>query len=100
MCSVTLALRSDAPYVAQEIRALKPEAQLLITDWLHDHCRTSLEEMLNSNKSFVSEPAGRDLEMITDTLIRTDNTQAKIHLLYIDVLIAKGECWLHSLNFF
>ncbi|KAM5141506.1 tetratricopeptide repeat protein 34 [Mantella aurantiaca] len=89
VCSVTLALRSDAAYVAREIRALKPEAQFLITDWLHDHCRTSLEEMLNASKSFQGDPAGRDLELIAAVLADIENAQAKIHLLYIDILIAK-----------
>ncbi|XP_018407793.1 PREDICTED: tetratricopeptide repeat protein 34 [Nanorana parkeri] len=87
---VTLALRSDAAYVAREMCALKPEAQLLITDWLHDHCRTSLEETLNADKSFQDDPAGRDLELITTALIHMEDAQAKSHLLYIDMLIAKG----------
>ncbi|XP_077314344.1 tetratricopeptide repeat protein 34 [Lithobates pipiens] len=89
VCSVTLALRSDAAYVGREIGALKPEARFLITDWLHDHCRTSLEEMLNANKSFQSDPASRDLELIAATLVDTENAQAKTHLLYVDVLIVK-----------
>ncbi|XP_072282630.1 tetratricopeptide repeat protein 34 [Pyxicephalus adspersus] len=89
VCSAVLALRSDAAYVAQEIRALKHEAQILITDWLHDHCRSSIEEMLNANRSFQNDPACRDLELIAATLVKTDTVQAKIHLLYIDILIAK-----------
>ncbi|KAM9298824.1 tetratricopeptide repeat protein 34 [Gastrophryne carolinensis] len=88
VCDIVVALRSDAAYVVQEIRSLKPEARLLITNWLYDHCRTSLEELFNINKNFQSDPLARDLERTAVTLVEIDSNQARIRILYTDILIA------------
>ncbi|CAI9579723.1 unnamed protein product [Staurois parvus] len=87
--SVTLALRSDAAYVAREIQSLQPEARSRIIDWLHDHCRSSLIDMFDADRNFQSELEIHDLELIAATLVDMENAQEKIHLLRIDVLIAK-----------
>ncbi|XP_068094949.1 tetratricopeptide repeat protein 34 [Hyperolius riggenbachi] len=91
VCDIVLALRSDAAYSVQEIRSLTPEARLLLTDWLHDHCRTALEELLEANKNSPPDPAPSDLELIAANLLDIDDTQAKIHILYTDVLITKDK---------
>ncbi|XP_075047484.1 tetratricopeptide repeat protein 34 [Mixophyes fleayi] len=89
VCDIVLAIRTGKSYVVQEIRALKPKAQLLITDWLCDHGRTSLAELLSANKTFQIDPLFMDLEIIAESLVEIDDTQAKIHIFYTDILIAK-----------
>ncbi|XP_075695509.1 tetratricopeptide repeat protein 34 [Rhinoderma darwinii] len=89
VCDTVLALRADAGYVVQEIRSLKSEAQLLVVDWLHDHCRTGLAQLLSASRSLQSDPLFKDLEIIAESLCEIDKMQGKIHILYTDILIAK-----------
>ncbi|KAM4650418.1 tetratricopeptide repeat protein 34 [Discoglossus pictus] len=86
---ITLAVNADACYVIQEIQNLKPEAQLLINEWLHNHCRTLLMELLNANKNVQTDPAFNDLEAIGQSLIIIDKKNANFHILYTDILITK-----------
>ncbi|XP_044134282.1 tetratricopeptide repeat protein 34 [Bufo gargarizans] len=89
VCDMVLAFRADAGYVVQEIRSLKPEAQLQVVNWLQEHSRTGLTQLLNANKSLKSDPVFKDLEIITESLCKIDKMQGKIHLLCTDILIAK-----------
>ncbi|XP_063797859.1 tetratricopeptide repeat protein 34 [Pseudophryne corroboree] len=89
MCDIMLAIRTDSSYAVQEIRSLKPEAQLLVTNWLYDYCRTSLTQLLSANKTFQSDPTFKELELFAECLIEIDDTQAKVHIFYTDILIAK-----------
>ncbi|KAM4702637.1 tetratricopeptide repeat protein 34 [Rhinophrynus dorsalis] len=86
---ITLAVKADPSYVTRDIQSLKPETQLLITEWLHDHCRTKLAELLTANKKLQSDPTFSVLELIAETLIKIDNKKANVHTLYTDMLIAK-----------
>ncbi|XP_075136032.1 tetratricopeptide repeat protein 34 [Leptodactylus fuscus] len=89
VCDLVLALRADAGYVVQEIHSLKSEAQLQVVNWLHDHCRTGLAQLLSANKNLQSDPIFKDLDMIAESLCKIDKMQGKIHILYTDILIAK-----------
>ncbi|XP_066463484.1 tetratricopeptide repeat protein 34 [Eleutherodactylus coqui] len=89
VCDLVLALRSDASYVIHEIHSLKSESQLQVMDWLHDHCRTGLAQLLSANECLQSDPLLKDLEIITKCLCEIDKMERKIHLLYTDLLIAK-----------
>ncbi|MEE6483791.1 hypothetical protein FKM82_013657 [Ascaphus truei] len=86
---ITLATKVDASYVIQEIHCLKPEAQLLITEWLHNHCRALLTELLTGNKNLQSDPTFHDVEIVGESLIEIDNKKANFNILYTDILIAK-----------
>ncbi|XP_053308653.1 tetratricopeptide repeat protein 34 [Spea bombifrons] len=93
-----LAVKVDTSYVIREAQTLKPEAQLLVTEWLHDHCRTSLAELLTVNAELLSDPAFGDLEKISQCLTEIDNTNANVHILYTDILIGKEkyeEAFMH-----
>ncbi|KAG8434194.1 hypothetical protein GDO86_012534 [Hymenochirus boettgeri] len=87
---IRLAIKADVSYAIQEIHALKPEAQLLITEWLYNHCRTALTELLTAINNLQSDPDFSELEIIAKALINVDK-KANSHILYIDILIAKEE---------
>ncbi|XP_069803666.1 tetratricopeptide repeat protein 34 [Dendropsophus ebraccatus] len=89
MCDMVLALRADAAYVVQEIRALNSETRLQVVDWLHDYCRNGLAQLLSASRSPHSDPLFKDLEIIAESLWSIDKMQGKIHVLYTDILIAK-----------
>ncbi|KAG8568545.1 hypothetical protein GDO81_014058 [Engystomops pustulosus] len=89
VCDLVLAFRVHAGYVVHEIHILQSETQLQVVNWLHDHCRTGLTQLLSANKSLQSDPLFKDLEIITESLCKIGKMQGKIQTLYTDILIAK-----------
>ncbi|XP_053864865.1 tetratricopeptide repeat protein 34 [Malaclemys terrapin pileata] len=86
---LTSALKEDAAVVIPEILSLKHEAQVLITQWLLDHCRTVLTELV-ANKDLPKEETLKDLIVIGGSLIKINSKEARCHILYTDILIAGG----------
>uniref|UniRef100_A0A8C5PFW7 Tetratricopeptide repeat protein 34 n=1 Tax=Leptobrachium leishanense TaxID=445787 RepID=A0A8C5PFW7_9ANUR len=93
-----LALKVDSSYVTAEIRSLKPETQLLVGEWLHDHCWNLLADLLKENVEHESEVLFNDLEKMAQSLTDIDKTNASFHILYTDILIGKEkyeEAFMH-----
>ncbi|OCT72844.1 tetratricopeptide repeat protein 34-like isoform X1 [Xenopus laevis] len=86
---ICLAIKADASYAIREIHSLNPEAQLVITEWLYNHCRTLLAELLTANNNLPSDPTFSELEVLAEALIKNENKTAHFYLLYTDILIAK-----------
>ncbi|NXW65022.1 TTC34 protein, partial [Eurystomus gularis] len=82
------ALKVEAGAVIPAILSLKPEAQGLITQWLLQHGRTALTELIAA-KDLSKEEALRDLLMTAKALIKICK-DAQYHVFYTDVLIANG----------
>uniref|UniRef100_A0A8C4KJC9 Tetratricopeptide repeat domain 34 n=1 Tax=Dromaius novaehollandiae TaxID=8790 RepID=A0A8C4KJC9_DRONO len=85
---LTLALKLEAEVVIPAILSLKHEAQELITQWLLQHGRTVLTELV-ATKEPSKEETVRDLLMTAGALIKICK-DAQYHIFYIDVLIANG----------
>ncbi|NXX23507.1 TTC34 protein, partial [Podargus strigoides] len=83
------ALKVEAGVVVPAILSLKPEAQGLITQWLLQHGRTALTELL-ATKDLSKEETLRDLLMIAEALIKICR-DSQYHIFYTDVLIAHGK---------
>ncbi|XP_067422754.1 tetratricopeptide repeat protein 34 [Emydura macquarii macquarii] len=86
---LTSALKEDAEVTIPEILSLKHDAQVLITQWLLDHCRTVLTELV-ANKDLPKEEMLKDLIVIGGSLIKISSKEARCHILYTDILIADG----------
>ncbi|XP_050787081.1 tetratricopeptide repeat protein 34 isoform X2 [Gopherus flavomarginatus] len=86
---LTSALKEDAAVAIPEILSLKHEAQVLITQWLLDHCRTVLTELV-ADKDLPKEETLKDLIVIGGSLIKINSKEARCHILYTDILIAGG----------
>ncbi|KFZ59599.1 Tetratricopeptide repeat protein 34, partial [Antrostomus carolinensis] len=82
------ALKVEAGVVIPAILSLKHEAQGLITQWLLQHGRTALTELV-ATKDLSKEETLRDLLMIAKALIKICK-DSQYHIFYTDVLIAKG----------
>ncbi|XP_072740135.1 tetratricopeptide repeat protein 34 [Ciconia boyciana] len=82
------ALKVEAGVVIPAILSLKHEAQGLITQWLLQHGRTALTELV-ATKDLSKEETLRDLLMIAKALIKICK-DAQYHIFYTDVLIANG----------
>ncbi|KAM6045665.1 tetratricopeptide repeat protein 34 isoform 2-T2 [Theristicus caerulescens] len=82
------ALKVEAGAVIPAILSLKHEAQGLITQWLLQHGRTALTELV-ATKDVSKEETLRDLLMIAKALIKICK-DAQYHIFYTDVLIANG----------
>ncbi|KAK4809653.1 hypothetical protein QYF61_002109 [Mycteria americana] len=82
------ALKVEAGVVIPAILSLKHEAQGLITQWLLQHGRTVLTELV-ATKDLSKEETLRDLLMIAKALIKICK-DAQYHIFYTDVLIANG----------
>ncbi|NXQ89276.1 TTC34 protein, partial [Nyctibius grandis] len=82
------ALKVEAGEVIQAILSLKHEAQGLITQWLLQHGRTALTELV-ATKDLSKEETLRDLLMIAKALIKICK-DSQYHIFYTDVLIANG----------
>ncbi|KFZ61758.1 Tetratricopeptide repeat protein 34, partial [Podiceps cristatus] len=82
------ALRVEAGVVIPAILSLKHEAQGLITQWLLQHGRTALTELV-ATKDLPKEETLRDLLMIAKALIKICK-DSQYHIFYTDVLIANG----------
>lgn len=83
------ALKVEAGAVIPAILALKHEAQGLITQWLLQHGRAALTELV-ATEDLSKEETLRDLLMLAKALIKIDRS-APYHIFYTDVLIANGE---------
>ncbi|NXF30386.1 TTC34 protein, partial [Nyctibius bracteatus] len=83
------ALKVEAGVAIQAIRSLKHEAQGLITQWLLQHGRTALTELV-ATKDLSKEETLRDLLMIAKALIKICK-DSQCHIFYTDVLIAAGK---------
>ncbi|XP_032619682.1 tetratricopeptide repeat protein 34 isoform X2 [Chelonoidis abingdonii] len=86
---LTSALKEDAAVVIPEILSLKHEAQVLITQWLLDHCRTVLTKLV-ADKDLPKEETLKDLIVIGGSLIKINSKEVRCHILYTDILIAGG----------
>jgi len=75
--------------VIPAILSLKPEAQGLLTQWLLQHGRTALTELV-ATKDLSKKETLRDLLMIAQALIKVCK-DSPYHIFYIDVLIADGK---------
>ncbi|XP_075293648.1 tetratricopeptide repeat protein 34 [Opisthocomus hoazin] len=82
------ALKVEAGAVIPAILSLKPEAQGLLTQWLLQHGRTALTELV-ATKDLSKKETLRDLLMIAQALIKVCK-DSPYHIFYIDVLIADG----------
>ncbi|OXB78128.1 UNVERIFIED_CONTAM: hypothetical protein H355_007270 [Colinus virginianus] len=84
-----LALKAEAGMVIPAILSLKHEAQELIAQWLLQHGRTVLSELVATKDFSKEERTLRDLLVIAGALIKVCNA-AQYHTFYTDVLIANG----------
>ncbi|XP_021273249.1 tetratricopeptide repeat protein 34 [Numida meleagris] len=84
-----LALKAEAGMVIPAILSLKHEAQELIAQWLLQHGRTVLTELVATKDSSKEERTLRDLLVIAGALIKICN-KAQYHTFYTDVLIVNG----------
>ncbi|NXN54828.1 TTC34 protein, partial [Rynchops niger] len=83
-----LALKVEAEVVIPAILSLKHEARGLITQWLLQHGRTALTELV-ATKDLSKEEIFGDLLVIAKALIKIcKDTQC--HIFYTDVLIVNG----------
>ncbi|XP_025906842.1 tetratricopeptide repeat protein 34 [Nothoprocta perdicaria] len=96
---LTLALKLEAEVVIPAILSLKHEAQGLIMQWLLQHGKTVLSELVATQELSKKETL-RDLLTIAGALIKICK-DAQYRLFYIDVLIANGkyeEALIHLLE--
>ncbi|XP_063091408.1 tetratricopeptide repeat protein 34 isoform X2 [Cavia porcellus] len=86
---VASALKLDPGTVVTELRSLKPEAQLLLTQGLHTHCRALLSQLLDAGGPLADEDAHGLLAM-GDALTTVDAAQPDWHIFLADTLTALG----------
>lgn len=77
--------------VTKDILSLKERAQKLVCEWLHQFCRSSLSHAVVTNAVPCHEEQLREAFIIGGALMKTDCRDPRWHLLYVDVLLAKGE---------
>ncbi|XP_078498603.1 tetratricopeptide repeat protein 34 [Lissotriton helveticus] len=87
---LVLAFKLDPASVIQEIHPLKQEALAVMIQWLFEHCRAVLSELLATNKDPMKEETYKDLIVIGESLIKIDTKKLNGHILYTDLLIANG----------
>ncbi|XP_023408275.2 tetratricopeptide repeat protein 34 [Loxodonta africana] len=83
------ALKLDPGTVVPEIRSLKPEAQVLITQGLYVHCRALLSQPLDTGAPLSDEDT-QSLLAGGEALVKLDAQQPGGHILLTDVLMAVG----------
>ncbi|XP_067303385.1 tetratricopeptide repeat protein 34 [Pseudorasbora parva] len=88
---ILVALQCGAEEVTQSMLSLKDKAKRLISEWLGQHCRSSLSETLLANPVPCREEHLREAFLIGGALMKTDCREPRWHLLYIDTLFAKGD---------
>nr|XP_023697214.1 tetratricopeptide repeat protein 34 [Paramormyrops kingsleyae] len=91
MSDVLAALQVDVDAVTQEILLLKGKTRKLVCDWLHQHCRANLSEIIGANSIPCGEQPLRQAFLIGGILMKTECLEPRGNLLYIDILIAKGD---------
>uniref|UniRef100_A0A3Q0SWW9 Tetratricopeptide repeat domain 34 n=1 Tax=Amphilophus citrinellus TaxID=61819 RepID=A0A3Q0SWW9_AMPCI len=90
-CDIMAALQINADTVTKDILSLKDRAQKLVCDWLHQFCHTNLSNIVATNGVPCHEEQLREAFVIGGALMRVDSRNPKWHLLYVDILLAKGE---------
>ena len=88
---ILAALQINTDIVTKDILSLKDKAQQLVCDWLHQFCRTTLSDILVTNAVPCHEEPLREAFIVSRALMRTDCREPRWHLLYVDLLLAKGE---------
>ncbi|XP_044207984.1 uncharacterized protein ttc34 [Thunnus albacares] len=88
---ILAALQINTDIVIKDILSLKDKARKLVCDWLHQFCRTSLSDILVTSAVPCQEEQLREAFIIGGALMRTDCRDPRWHLLYVDILLAKGE---------
>lgn len=77
--------------MTKDILSLKDRAQKLVCDWLHQFCRTNLSDIVATHGVPCHEEQLREAFIIGGALMRADCRNPRWHLLYVDILLAKGE---------
>ncbi|XP_051280582.1 uncharacterized protein ttc34 [Dicentrarchus labrax] len=88
---ILAALQINTDIVTKDILSLKDKARKLVCDWLHQFCRTNLSDILAASSVPCHEEQLREAFIIGGALMRTDCRDPRWHLLYVDILLAKGE---------
>ncbi|KAG8002766.1 Tetratricopeptide repeat protein 34 [Nibea albiflora] len=88
---ILVALQINTDIVTKDILSLKDKARKLVCDWLHQFCRANLSDILIVNAVPCHEEHLREAFIIGGALMRTDCRDPRWHLLYVDILLAKGE---------
>ncbi|XP_070695014.1 tetratricopeptide repeat protein 34 [Pempheris klunzingeri] len=88
---ILAALQINSDIVTKDIQSLKDKARKLVCDWLHHFCRTNLSDIVAANTIPCHEEQLREAFIIGGALMRTDCRDPRWHLLYVDILLAKGE---------
>ncbi|XP_065142025.1 tetratricopeptide repeat protein 34 [Paramisgurnus dabryanus] len=88
---ILVALQRDAKEVTRSMSSLKDKARRLISEWLDQHCRSSLLGIILANPVPCGEEHLREAFLICGALMNIDCREPRWHLLYIDTLLAKGE---------
>ncbi|TMS16871.1 Tetratricopeptide repeat protein 34 [Larimichthys crocea] len=88
---ILAALQISTDIVIKDILSLKDKARKLVCDWLHQFCRANLSDILIVNAVPCHEEHLREAFIIGGALMRTDCRDPRWHLLYVDILLAKGE---------
>lgn len=90
MHDLTSALRANPAVAVPEILSLKEEAQVLIHQWLYDHCRTRLSEFIATKEPPVGDTL-KDLAVAGALLVKIKSKDTESHMLYVDLLAADGK---------
>ncbi|XP_025757759.1 tetratricopeptide repeat protein 34 isoform X2 [Oreochromis niloticus] len=88
---ILAALQINADIVTKDILSLKDRARKLVCDWLHQFCRTNLSDIVATHGVPCQEEQLREAFIIGGALMRADCRNPRWHLLYVDILLAKGE---------
>ncbi|XP_008273959.1 tetratricopeptide repeat protein 34 [Stegastes partitus] len=88
---ILAALQINTDIVTKDILSLKDRAQKLVCNWLHQFCRNNLSDILVTSAVPCHEEQLREAFIIGGALMRTDCRDPRWHLLYVDILLAKGE---------
>ncbi|KAF6735427.1 Tetratricopeptide repeat protein 34 [Oryzias melastigma] len=85
------ALQVDADSVVTDILSVKEKARKLVCDWLHKFCRTNLSDTVRIHSVPCHEEHLKEAFIVAGALMRTDSRDPRWHLLYVDILLAKGD---------
>lgn len=88
---ILAALQINPDIVIKDILSLKDEARKMVCDWLHQFCRTSLSDIVATSAVPSHEELLQDAFLVSAALMRTDCRDPRWHLLYVDILLAKGD---------
>ncbi|XP_062872103.1 tetratricopeptide repeat protein 34 [Trichomycterus rosablanca] len=88
---ILAALQVNAEEVTRSILSLKDKARKLICEWLHQQCRSSLSTTVSTNPVHHQQKCLQEVFLISCMLRKINNRDPRWHLLYIDVLLARGD---------